>query len=736
MKQAPSGNVERVGIGRLARLTRKELRETLRDRRTVITLVLMPLLVYPLLSITFQKFLLSNINQTAKTVYVVGVEAEADHEILERYLREGDRSVSARTAAPPQRDSNGEKTADTLATAAESQQPELQWAVALPLEQSVANFDVHVGVRVRTPDGAIVSADWKGPIQCELFYRGNSPVSKQVMYYIEERLRAVNELALRRRLSRMGVPPRVPASIARHPVEVEDEVPFSLATLVPLVLILMTITGAVYPAIDLTAGEQERGTMETLIAAPISRLALLLAKYVAVLTVAVLTAVVNLVAMTVTIMNSALAPLLLQGGTLSLLVVLQVFGLLILFAAFFSAVLLVLTSFARSFKEAQAYLIPVMLLAISPGLLSLMPGLELNQLLAITPLVNIVLLTRDLLGGNANPVFGTLAVLSTALYAVVAIAIAARIFGNDALLYASRGSWTELLLRPTAVRERPTAITGVFCLLVMFPIYFVLGNAALSQTEGIGGRLSLNALVTAVVFVLCPLAFAIAQRVRISSGFGLHRALIGAFVGAAILGIGLWPFAHYLFLLGARLGMATLDESQFAAVKRMLDGLSNIPLPLTLLTLAVAPAVCEEFFFRGFLFQGLRDRLSGWGVVLTTALLFGLFHVATPSVLSPERFLPSTFMGLALGWVCLRTGSLLPGMLLHACHNGLLLTLVHYREDIIARGWGVLDQESLPWWWLVIATFLVIAGGLIILFSTTGFGSRGTADLKAAGQDS
>ena len=84
--------------------------------------------------------------------------------------------------------------------------------------------------------------------------------------------------------------------------------PFSLATLVPLVLILMTITGAVYPAIDLTAGERERGTLETLIAAPISRMALLFAKYVAVLTVAVLTALVNLVAMTVTIVSSSLRP--------------------------------------------------------------------------------------------------------------------------------------------------------------------------------------------------------------------------------------------------------------------------------------------------------------------------------------------------------------------------------------------------------------------------------------------
>jgi ABC-2 type transport system permease protein/sodium transport system permease protein len=207
--------------------------------------------------------------------------------------------------------------------------------------------------------------------------------------------------------------------------------------------------------------------------------------------------------------------------------------------------------------------------------------------------------------------------------------------------------------------------------------------------------------------------------VSIGGGFGLRRAPLVAFCGAVLLGLGLWPFAHYLFLFGAKIGLATLDQSQFAAVERMLQGFTNIPLFLILLTLAVVPAVCEEFFFRGFLFQSLRDRMSGWGVILTTALLFGLFHVATPSVLSPERFLPSTFMGLALGWVCWRTGSVLPGMLLHTCHNGLLLTLLSYREAIVARGWGVFDELHLPWWWLLAGVGLVLIGGALVLLSTS-----------------
>ena len=112
----------------------------------------------------------------------------------------------------------------------------------------------------------------------------------------------------------------------------------------------MTITGAVYPAIDLTAGERERGTLETLIAAPISRAALLVAKYAAVLMVAVLTAIVNIVAMTVTVLTSGLGRQLFPDR-LSITLVIEILGLLILFAAFFSAILLALTSFAAVLKR-------------------------------------------------------------------------------------------------------------------------------------------------------------------------------------------------------------------------------------------------------------------------------------------------------------------------------------------------------------------------------------------------
>src|SRR5206468_1203097 len=152
--------------------------------------------------------------------------------------------------------------------------------------------------------------------------------------------------------------------------------------------------------------------------------------------------------MTITLLVSGVGRLLFGSEGLSPAVVAAVFGLLVLFAAFFSAVLLVLTSFARSFKEAQAYLIPLMVVALLPGLVALYP-LSLSGVLTVVPLLNIVLLARDLLDGHADPVSAAVVVISTLAYAALAITAAAQVFGAEGVLYGESGGWRALLRRGT-----------------------------------------------------------------------------------------------------------------------------------------------------------------------------------------------------------------------------------------------------------------------------------------------
>ena len=473
----------------------------------------------------------------------------------------------------------------------------------------------------------------------------------------------------------------------------------------------MTITGAVYPAIDLTAGERERGTLEMLVAAPVPRMGLLLAKYSAVVLVAVLTATVNLFSMTVTIYATGLGPMLFGEAGLPFLVVVQVFGLMILFAMFFSALLLAITSFARSFKEAQAYLIPLMLVSIAPGVFSMMPDLELDGMLLVTPLANIVLLARDLFQGTVVPAAAAIVVLSTIGYALVAILAAARIFGTDAILYGSPGTWSDLLHKPDESTATCTTLTAVMMLAVAFPMCFLLNQfTSLIFFESLPMRLAASAIVTALVFGGLPLAIALARNVRIQTAFSLRSPHPVATIGAALLGVSLWPFAFELIRLAEDLGVFAINPELKDKVDELVKQMQRLPAIGVLTALAVVPAVFEEWFFRGMFLSAIRERTNHWQAVLLSAAAFAAFHVIIQHQLAFERLLPSFLLGVVLGWLCLRTGSLIPGIVLHVCHNGFLISLIYLKDTLTEWGVGVSESEHLPWHWLLIAAAVAGVG--------------------------
>jgi ABC-2 type transport system permease protein/sodium transport system permease protein len=445
---------QRVGL--LRRLVSKELREILRDRRTILTLVLMPVLLYPLLGVAFRTFLLGSMTPPGAPVYTIGVRPDGEGKSVWRFLQEGQKALRERET-PEER---AARPAEEKPPPHEQPLPELILQERDDLAEAVLQGRVDVGIRVH-PAGAFSPhrLDRNLAVNWEILYREDSAAGLEAVRYLETVCAAANARFLSLRLQRMRIGQRE-MPVRPMPTALRDPQAHKLTLLpglVPLILILMTITGAVYPAIDMTAGERERGTLEILAAAPVRRLDLLLAKYVAVFTVAMLTALVNLGSMAVTLYVSGVGAALFGAENLSPLVFVQVLALLLLFAAFFSAVLLVLTSFARSFKEAQAYLVPLMLLALMPGILSLVPGLQLQGPLALVPLLNIALLTRDLLEGSASAGIAAIVVAATALYGVAALALAARVFGAEAVLYSQSASWSDLFRWRRRQAARPIA---------------------------------------------------------------------------------------------------------------------------------------------------------------------------------------------------------------------------------------------------------------------------------------
>jgi sodium transport system permease protein len=680
--------------GRQWRLTRKELAETLRDRRTIVTLVLMPILVYPLLSIIFRQFLVGTMGRQ-EMAFVIAVDNEAQQETLERWLHDGESLLQRQVHSPEQAVSRIEPP-----LVDEPAFNEIAFAIG-DAEETLRSGQADVLVRI---GGEFPFAE------VTIVYAERSAMAGQLRSFIERRLRALNQAVAAARRE----PPPV---IAMHHSTIPSPPPRSLLpSIVPLVLLLMTITGAVYPAIDLTAGERERGTLEALVAAPVSRMGLLMAKYVAVLTVALLTAGVNLIAMSITIYSAGLAGLVVGADQPVWLLAVKVFGLLLLFASFFSAVLLAVTSFAKSFKEAQAYLIPLMLFTLGPGLLSLSPAMELGGLLAFVPLVNVVLLARDVFAGTATLASTAAVVVSTLLYAVAAIAVAARIFGSDAILYGSGGSWTELFRRPQVPLNAPSLGAAALAIALLIAGTVNIGGTISMMTVAWhpAAQIGAGALVTLLLFGMTPLVATWIEHVRFRAGFRLGGSSVRYFAAAVLMGLSLGILVMQLIALANQWSLFPISPALEALIREKGTMLDRHPLALVLLALAVAPAIAEEWFFRGYLFRALEARSGAAATILLSSLAFAALHVFGAAGVMLPRLLPSLLMGLALGWLAWRSGSVWPGMLLHALNNSLLLSIARYREELAARGLLPLEGETLPTAWLVAATIVALVGAALV----------------------
>ena len=719
---------QHASLGRLWRLSQKELKETSRDRRTIVTLLMMPLLVYPLLSMAMNRYLLTS--STTEMAYQIGVDNPTDFEwVSEVLLAPGSQppeEVLASAGGQLAQFELFDTTQVTEGAPGSAKEALLNRQIDLAIESTPSQSmpDQSMPDRQSTPNRKTLRL---------LAYRGDGR-SQNARRVFVERMQWLRLHQLQSESDQDSEPP----SIAAPQIEIIDTgeqiaAPI-LATIVPLVLVLMTITGAVYPAIDLTAGERERGTMEALMASPVPRFQVLLAKYFAVVVVAMLTAVANLVAMFTTLWLGGLLPMLTGSHAFPWLQVLQILGLLVLFSGFFSAVLLSLTSFARSFKEAQAYLIPVMLLSMTPGMLSLLPGIRLAGPLAIAPLINIVLLAREVLSGDVNPAAATIAVISTIGYAVAALSVAAHLFGSDAVTRTSDQSFASLLKRPSRFTAVPTLQTASMVLAFLVPAYFVISNLLMQHlmdvkslllgdqddlTNEVAADLQvrsmfLSACALILVFGVIPLAATWLGRSRIRTTYQIHRPTFLAVLGALVTGLGAWAIAHEAFVLAEMFGIGGLSEERIAQTRKVLAAWTLVPPWVLLLTLAATPAVIEELCFRGFLFSSFRRVMSPIRTIVLTSFLFALFHVLTGNALLIERFLPSFLMGMILGAIAYRTGSVIPGMVMHFVHNGLLEMVGHYHRELEFLGADFDNQTHLPVTWMLIATAIAIIGFTIL----------------------
>jgi sodium transport system permease protein len=216
-----------------------------------------------------------------------------------------------------------------------------------------------------------------------------------------------------------------------------------LGGLVPYFVILLCMTGAMYPAMDLTAGEKERGTIETILCSPVSRTHLVLGKFLMVLTASLATAILAIISMSASFgvgkklvlgLVSKEADAALQI-TITGKAIASIFFVVLPIAVFLSAALLALSLFAKSYKEAQSYISPLMIVMVMPAVAALLPGVELTPLLALVPVLNTSLVSKEIIAGTYHWNLIVVIFLSSSAYAALALAIAVKLFQREDVLF-------------------------------------------------------------------------------------------------------------------------------------------------------------------------------------------------------------------------------------------------------------------------------------------------------------
>lgn len=212
-----------------------------------------------------------------------------------------------------------------------------------------------------------------------------------------------------------------------------------IGMILPYMLILLTLTGAMYPAIDLTAGEKERGTLETLLISPATRTEIVLGKFSTILVVSMVTALLTIASITLTSSGVFFGIAEEVKSKLNLHIDATIIGTMILLilplAATFSSLLMTLSLLAKSYKEAQSYVSPLIIITILPAMASMLPGVKSNLFYSIIPILNVSLLVKDAFTGSLDPLYLLVAFLSTILLAAISVRVCVVVFNKESVLF-------------------------------------------------------------------------------------------------------------------------------------------------------------------------------------------------------------------------------------------------------------------------------------------------------------
>ncbi len=645
-----------------------EIRSLARDRRALFLSVVLPMLLYPLL-FWGQDWLKGFSRQTLEARSVqVGVDLTRASTALATRARE---LLALETPI---------ELVDIDAASLQELEPEVLKGTPESIERERKAVTQLLGHGVDALFVAL-TVDAKPELELRAYYDSTSDDSNEAQRRIEKARAALFEERSAARIEELlgGDPARGLDPRAIDVASSEDQSGAALGQLLPLIAVLVLLSGGSYAALAAFAGERESGTLETLLVQPVGSSTIVGAKFAAVLVTALATLVCNTLGMlgsaaiglgSIPGIDSEQAGGALGAGLARLALAALTFVPAVVLLC---ALLCVICGRARTFREGQHLLLPLMLVALAPTLLATQQDVRLDLLLGAVPLAGPALAARDALRGELDLRLVAWTFVTGAGWAWLALARVSTTLDAERELN-TQGDENEDARR--AVQSQSALRWAVAC---VFAIYLVGGS--LQAWNPVWGLVATLALVVPAFAWLSARGTAKRAKESLATALGFVRPRLAHLAGAALCAPALFQLARVLFdwqqrVLPLPVGFATLG------LGLEIGGLSRTA---QVLLLALAPAIGEELFFRGALYSGLKRDLPLWRTALWQACLFGAAHA------SIYRFLPTGLLGIVLTLVAARARCLWPCMVLHASYNALA---------VLSDAWPTLARPV--WAWLAL----------------------------------
>jgi membrane protease YdiL (CAAX protease family) len=382
---------------------------------------------------------------------------------------------------------------------------------------------------------------------------------------------------------------------------------------------------------------------------------------------------------------------------------------------FVTGLVMVVGLFARTFQEANSLAVPVMLLPLASAAIGLADPPTTPGLL-VTPIANTTVIIRDVLTGRATVGAFLLAAAASCLYAGLLVSAAARVFNTEQLV---NPSWEPLsakglgLGRRRGGGPRKKQLPSIDVALALFAVTLLLvlyTSPALMDLD----LLAIVVITQVLLLALPALLLAAAAGWPWVATFSLRSAPWPALVGATMVGVGLVPVVDLLGVLQSQVWPAS-PEVLKEQLGRFTPPLLARPV-LTVLAIGVLAGVCEEILYRGPIQAALVRRLPARAALLIAAALFAGAHMQA------HGFPIRTLLGLVLGYVVWRGGSIFPAMLLHGVYDmaqlGRLAWYIH-TEGSAETARLAADTAATPltadfWLQLAVGVALLVAGGWLL----------------------